>query len=444
MKKSTIALAILAASTSAYAANIEQGYYLSTKGNAHVVAGNTLETTGESLVNIGRDNKVNGKVTTVIGQQATATSNMSVVIGFQAKSEENMTTAIGSGSNASGNSASAYGKASLAAGKASVAVGSHSTAEGDTSVAVGQHANANGGQSVAIGQSSVAKADQSIAIGSGANAQGRFSTAIGVNAKANNYQDVAIGFGSTTTTASSTVNAKIGEVTYGAFAGHNPVSVVSVGDKGHERQIQNVAAGRLEKGSTDAVNGSQLYAVANQVSTNTVNIAANATSIANLQTTVSNSINQQNSWNTEQDVQINNLKNLMNGVLTKQNGFEKELHDLRRESRAGIAGANALAIVPQAYQPGQSSIGMGVGGFKHEGAVAVGVSHISESGRWVSKAGVNYDTRRNFGAAIGLSYVFGGVAKAPAQPVVVKEVVREVVVREVPATVVPAAKKIRQ
>ena len=419
MKKTLITLAVAAISVPVFGAN------------ANVVSGTSLETNGVSLVNIGRDNKVTGKVTTVIGQQATAKGNMSVVIGFNAKSEENMTVAIGSGSNASGNSSSAYGKASLAEGKASVAVGSHSTAKGDTSVAVGQHSTALGGQSVAIGQSSVAKAGQSIAIGSGARAESRFSTAVGVNAKATNYQDVSVGFGSTTNTVTQTAKSEVNGVTYGTFAGHRPTSAVAVGSKGNERQIQHVAAGQVNKESTDAVNGSQLYAVANQVSANTIHIAQNSAKIDTVQAIATQYNNQQTVWNNEQDIQIANLKKLSEGFLARQDHFEKALHDQRRESRAGIAGANALAIVPQAYQPGQSSIGVGVGGFKHEGAVALGVSHISDSGRWVSKTGLNYDTRRNFGAAIGLSYVFGGVAKAPAQPVVVKEIVREVIVREV-------------
>lgn len=431
MKQSVIALAIAAVSMPVLA------------DNANVVNGTSLATKGESLVNIGRDNNVTGKVTTVIGQQATATSNMSVVVGFQAKSEENMTVAIGSGSNASGNSATAVGKATLAEGKASAAFGSHATAKGEVSVAVGQHANALGGYSTAVGQASVAKAQSSTAIGSGATAESRFSTAIGTNAHAKNYQDVAVGFGSTTTTVTQTAKAEVNGVTYGTFAGHRPSSAVSFGSKGNERQLQSVAAGQVTSTSTDAVNGSQLYAVAGQVSNNTIRIEQNSAKIETVQAIATQYNNQQTTWNNNQDVQIAELKKLTEGFLARQDGFEKALHDQRRESRAGVAGANAIAIVPQAYQPGQSSIGMGVGGFKHEGAVAVGVSHISDSGRWVSKAGLNYDTRRNFGAAIGLSYVFGGVAKAPAQPVVVKEVVREVVVREVPAAV-PAKVKIRQ
>nr|DAT11770.1 MAG TPA: hypothetical protein [Herelleviridae sp.] len=445
MNKSVIALAIAAAATPVLAENITNvtGDKTEIRGTGHVVLGHDQFVVGQSHVNIGRDNRIGGKVSTVIGQQAESRGNMNVVAGFKAYSQENMTVAIGSGSRVTGNSATAIGKATQANGKASFAGGSHATAEGEVSVAIGQHANALGGYSTAIGQASVAKGQSSTAIGSGATAESRFSTAIGTNAKAVNYQDVAVGSGATTDKVTPTVNAEVGGVTYGKFAGHRPTSAVSFGTKGNERQVQHVAAGRVTETSTDAVNGSQLYAVANQVSSNTIHIAQNSAKIETVQAIASQYNNQQTAWNTEQDIQIANLKKLTEGFLARQDGFEKALHDQRRESRAGVAGANALAIVPQAYQPGQSSIGMGVGGFKHEGAVAVGVSHISDSGRWVSKAGLNYDTRRNFGAAIGLSYVFGGVAKAPAQPMVVKEVVREVVVREVPAAV-PAKVKIRQ
>nr|DAF17530.1 MAG TPA: YadA-like protein [Caudoviricetes sp.] len=445
MKHSVIALAIAAVSMPVLAENVvnvtgKTEIY----GTGHVVLGHDQFVVGQSHVNIGRNNQIGGKVSTVIGQQAESYGNMNVVAGFKAYSEENMTVAIGSGSRVTGNSATAVGKATLAEGKASAAFGSHATAKGEVSVAVGQHANALGGYSTAVGQASVAKAQSSTAIGSGATAESRFSTAIGTNAHAKNYQDVAVGFGSTTTTVTQTAKAEVNGVTYGTFAGHRPSSAASFGSKGNERQLQNVAAGQVTSTSTDAVNGSQLYVVAGQASNNTIRIEQNSAKIETVQAIATQYNNQQTNWNTTQDVQIAELKKLTEGFLARQDGFEKALHDQRREARAGVAGANAIAIIPQAYQPGQSSIGMGVGGFKHEGAVAVGVSHISESGRWVSKAGLNYDTRRNFGAAIGLSYVFGGVAKAPAQPVVVKEVVREVVVREVPAAPVPATVKIRQ
>ncbi|MEX3901806.1 hypothetical protein AB4Y34_42240, partial [Paraburkholderia sp. BR10954] len=79
-----------------------------------------------------------------------------------------------------------------------------------------------------------------------------------------NAGDVALGAGSVTAAAVGTAGASIGGTDY-AFAGANPASTVSVGSVGNERTITNVAAGRLSATSTDAVNGSQLYATNQQV-----------------------------------------------------------------------------------------------------------------------------------------------------------------------------------
>ena len=105
-------------------------------------------------------------------------------------------------------------------------------------------------------------------------ALGTNSVAVGPNAVANGANDVALGAGSATAVAVPTAGATIGGTTY-SFAGANPASVVSVGAAGAERQIQNVAAGRLSATSTDAVNGSQLYATNQQVN-------ANSTAISNI------------------------------------------------------------------------------------------------------------------------------------------------------------------
>ncbi|TIO06933.1 MAG: hypothetical protein E5X93_29945, partial [Mesorhizobium sp.] len=86
----------------------------------------------------------------------------------------------------------------------------------------------------------------------------------------------------TTTAVGSTV---IGGATY-TFAGGTPAGAFSVGSAGAERQIQNVAAGQLNGSSTDAVNGSQLFATNQQVTQNTTDIAANTADITNLGNTI--------------------------------------------------------------------------------------------------------------------------------------------------------------
>ena len=112
------------------------------------------------------------------------------------------------------------------------------------------HANSTGADSQALGQDSVA---------------------IGMGAVANNTNDVALGAGSVTAAAVGTAGATIGGKDY-TFAGATPDGTVSVGSAGHERTITNVAAGRLSTTSTDAVNGSQLYATNQQVDQNTTDI----------------------------------------------------------------------------------------------------------------------------------------------------------------------------
>lgn len=145
--------------------------------------------------------------------------------------------------------------------------------------------NANAGEvgSIAMGNSAAtaAAATNSIALGTGANiaAGGVGAVAIGNGATATTAGGVALGQGSVDRAAIPTAGATIGGTAY-SFAGATPASVVSVGTAGAERQIVNVAAGQLNAASTDAVNGSQLFATNTQVGLNTTAIAVNTTNIA--------------------------------------------------------------------------------------------------------------------------------------------------------------------
>ncbi|HGG8772347.1 TPA: ESPR-type extended signal peptide-containing protein, partial [Enterobacter kobei] len=85
------------------------------------------------------------------------------------------------------------------------------------------------------------------------------SVAIGMGAVANNDNDIALGAGSKTAKAAKTEKTTLAGTEY-YFAGIDPKSTLSIGDLGSERTITNVAAGRLSDESTDAVNGSQLHA----------------------------------------------------------------------------------------------------------------------------------------------------------------------------------------
>lgn len=409
---------------------------------------------GRSAVAIGNYVTAEGAGSTAVGMHSHAYGNLSSAYGAHAVATGVTSQAFGSEAWAKGYSTTALGKGTLAEGSASTAVGAHATTKGNSSSALGLHANAIGGQSTALGQSSLARGDQSTAIGSGATTEARFSTAVGTNAKANHYSSVAIGFNSITSDFNGVVNTTIDGVTYGSYAGHRPTSVVSFGSEGFERQLQNVAAGNVTKTSTDAVNGSQLYAVASQVSTNVkvnneqdIRIAANGERITN----VYNTVQSYSSWMETQESQIYDLKlrdRDLREKITELNklidgNFDSIRNDInknRRNSNAGIAGAIAIGTMMQPYEAGQSAITVGAGSFKNEAAIAIGASHITENGKWGFKGGVSADTRKNIGVGLSAAYFFGAKPKAVVAPqqVIVKETV---VVRE-PAVV--TEKKIRQ
>ena len=402
---------------------------------------------GRSAVAIGNYVTAEGAGATAVGMNSHAYANLSTAVGAHAKASGVTSQAFGSASWAKGYSTTALGKGTLAEGSASTAVGAHATTIGNSSSALGLHANAIGGQSTALGQSSVARGDQSTAIGSGATTEARFSTAIGTNAKTEHYSGVAIGFNSTTSDFKGVVNTTVDGVTYGNYAGLHPTSVVSIGSKGFERQLQNVAAGNVTKTSTDAVNGSQLHAVATQVSANAAKLNYHSEQITNVYHTVQ----QYSGWMEMQESQIYELKlrdrDLRNKIteLNKlvEGNFDAIRNDInknRRDSNAGIAGAIAIGTMMQPYEAGQSAITVGAGSFKNEAAIAIGASHITENGKWGFKGGVSADTRKNIGVGLSAAYFFGAKPKPVAAPqqVIVKETV---VVREPVAT---TEKKIRQ
>lgn len=142
-----------------------------------------------------------------------------------------------------------------------IACGQNASATGASATAIGSNASKAGVQGIAIGIRSNASAVNSIAIGTLAKAQARDSIALGRDAQATaNSGDVALGANSSTAVVVATPSTTINGVTY-EYAGINPTSTVSIGRPGAERTITNVAAGRVSDSSTDAINGSQLYAV---------------------------------------------------------------------------------------------------------------------------------------------------------------------------------------
>ncbi|WP_299189414.1 YadA-like family protein [uncultured Psychrobacter sp.] len=241
-----------------------------------------------------------------IGTGARTEGALGLAVGQYARTTDVAGVAIGVGTLASGNTAIAVGRQSVASGNYSQAMGNVAAATGQGSLAVGHSATATGNRSIAIGASDIDEAED-VAGQKGAayqtleqtRASGQDSIALGSGAQATTDGSVAIGNGSNTTTdANSVTSATVGGVTFDNFAGATNVIAgdqISVGASGQERQIKNVAAGNVTATSTDAINGSQLFSVADTLNTditdNRNNISGNTTNITNNTNRINDGIN---------------------------------------------------------------------------------------------------------------------------------------------------------
>ncbi|WP_126284835.1 YadA-like family protein [Burkholderia stagnalis] len=165
--------------------------------------------------------------------------------------------ATGNGSRAVGDYSVAIGSGELALGQNALAIGAGGTAADVNAIALGTAAVAQA-NALAVGTSAAAAAT-AIALGANSSATALAAIALGQGAGAINAGDVAIGAGSVTAAARAVSRVTIAGRTYD-LAGSAPASVVSVGTVGAERQLTNVASGTISAASTDAVNGSELYA----------------------------------------------------------------------------------------------------------------------------------------------------------------------------------------
>nr|WP_256099051.1 YadA-like family protein [Variovorax sp. SG517] len=374
-----------------------------------------------------------------------------------------------------------------------------------------------------------------IASGINASASAANSVAVGTNASASTANSVALGADSNTTAATPTASATIQGQTYN-FAGANPVGVVSVGGAGAERQIQNVAAGQLSATSTDAVNGSQLYATnqaINNIQTgggikyfhansaaadsqalgaesvaigpqavsqgagsiavgnsslataaNGVALGAGATAdragmaggqelfsnavvgstqgavsvgsagnerqitnvaggtqatdavnVRQLQAVKNSSVQYQTNADGSVDYQNvtlgqssgpTTIHNVAPGVAgndavnvkqlneasaasaaytdSRANQLRGDIRATAKDASAGTAGAMAMAGMPQAYIPGKSMLAAGVAGYDGQAALAIGISKLSDNGRWIVKFSGSANSRGKVGVSAGAGF----------------------------------------
>ena len=266
-------------------------------GNASLAIGMMTQSLGTGSNAIGANSLSKGVASSAIGAMARSWGNNSLAIGSQAGAYGEKSTSLGDANTVgfdmtnatlSGSAAGALGRGNKVYGNNAYAIGSENTvgtatvtetteANGDKIKKVtagtvkGNKAGAFGykntittDNSYVVGSNSTISADNGMVLGNSATVTGANGLALGNNTKVANDNAVAIGNGSETAAAAATPSATINGVTHN-FAGTNPASTVSVGKAGMERTVTNVAAGRISSTSTDAINGSQLFAVKTEV-----------------------------------------------------------------------------------------------------------------------------------------------------------------------------------
>ena len=349
----------------------------------------------------------------VIGEGAHSNNSRSVVIGYNASAinpadsasnqDTNQTVAIGAFANAWGDQSTAIGNNVTAKGNSSIVIGSDdwdTVAEkqvedgsgktvkeiyreytGDE-MATGKNSYiqpTSGEAAVAIGTKSQATGELSTAFGTGTSATGLASAAFGMGARATKGNAVAIGAGSTTETdATGERDANVNGVQYGNFAGGSRIIAgdqVSFGSAGYERQLKHIAPGAISETSTDAINGSQLYSVANVLATKIADASVKYYSVNP----------------TEQD---NTEGNRANDGATGTNAMAAGVAAAAAGDFSVAAGSNARANGHETVAIGHNTLASGVS------AVAVG-QRANASGSEAVALGIDSNASGKFAIAIG-------------------------------------------
>ena len=252
----SIAVGLNAGTT--HADSIALGSNAKASENKLVSIGPNATSTARYGVSLGNNASSNGTASIAIGNSTNASHDNAIAIGDAASTNSWATIAIGNKANAASSNTIAVGRNASAAGQTAIAMGVNSTASQYSDIAIGELATSSGGYSLAMGHK--------------ANASGGISIALGTSSIANSASSVALGsyseagsntFDSTSSGAVFKNDAGVNTTVSFAARSSSIIGAVSVGKAGNERQIQNVAAGRISATSTDAINGSQLYTVLN-------------------------------------------------------------------------------------------------------------------------------------------------------------------------------------
>ncbi|MDY5795025.1 MAG: YadA-like family protein [Fusobacterium gastrosuis] len=226
--------------------------------------GKNSKASGISSLSLGTDTIASGLSSTSIGMNSEAKADFSLANGVAAISEGASSVSIGFNAKTkeNANSSIAIGHNATSKEKNSISLGKSALTEDNNAIAIGSESMATKSRATAIGQSAKAKGEETIALGFLSYAQANKSIAIGSNSTAKEENSIVLGSDSKDRAFTNPTSFKSSNLTFGNFSG-NAIGVASVGDKDTERQIINVAPGEISATSTDAINGSQLYATNN-------------------------------------------------------------------------------------------------------------------------------------------------------------------------------------
>ncbi|HAW1410516.1 TPA: hypothetical protein JLM45_003589 [Escherichia coli] len=277
-------IAMGASSSSVGQYSMALGRYANSGGDYSIAQGDKSNAAGLNAIAIGRNSSAAGEKATALGNAAKATEIMSIALGDTANASKAYSMALGASSVASEENAIALGRSSVASGTDSLALGRQTLASAanaiaigaeskaaENATAVGTKAEANGLNSIALGSGGIADADNTIALGNQSLAVAAGAIAIGQGNKADGANAIALGQGSY---AGLENGIAIGgqasaqgtnSVALGAGSVATEDNSVSVGNTTDQRKIVNMAAGDISTSSTDAINGSQLYAISKSV-----------------------------------------------------------------------------------------------------------------------------------------------------------------------------------
>lgn len=264
------AMAVLFQAAGTQAQSIEIGTNAAASTNTSIAIGNDSVAVDDGTTAVGDGAEALNPRATAAGAQAQASGANSVAVGAGATAANTQATALGVDANASNILSTAIGGASRA-NLYGTAVGAGAQATGLNAQTFGTQSVASGTSSVAVGHQTRATGVRSTALGQQATATGTDSLALGSRAAASAAGGVALGSDSVTGAVVNTTGGTIGGTAY-TYAGTNAASTVSLGYTGFERTLTNVAAGRVTSLSTDAVNGSQLFATNQAIETVITNV----------------------------------------------------------------------------------------------------------------------------------------------------------------------------